>query len=195
MTGRKIVCIGDSLTEGFLEWGAQRPYTDRLAARLGPSFSVENHGVSGETTAEIKDRIVATIPRQPVEACVILGGTNDICCRSSPDDVVRNLLEAANFCRSGLHAKHVVVMTLPEGRAFRSFPAFAAKREAINERLVKMCSENSFVVLDFAREIPMPEGQDGRPFWGEDGLHMTAAGYDRLGDLVFSCLSHLLGEK
>jgi len=77
MKQRHIACLGDSLTYGY---GMRREETwVFLAGReLAPGIVLHNHGLNGDTTAGMLERLHAGILPASPDAVLIMGGANDI---------------------------------------------------------------------------------------------------------------------
>jgi lysophospholipase L1-like esterase len=89
----------------------------------------------------------------------------------------------------GKRAPKLVAITIPQTADFGA--PYANLRAAINAR-IKAIPANILSVVDAETAIPYYSvGADGKPgqmnaaLW-DDHLHMTAAGYDALGELVFA---------
>jgi lysophospholipase L1-like esterase len=72
-----IACLGDSLTYGY---GMQREITWIFVAgqELAPRVVLHNHGVNGDTTTGMLERLHADILPSRPDAVLIMGGANDI---------------------------------------------------------------------------------------------------------------------
>lgn len=83
----KIICLGDSFTEGFLV--ENRSYT-RFLSKAG--FDVVNLGRNGSTSGEMLARYEGYIMTEnPADLLIIFGGTNDFMLGYSVDLVFKNL--------------------------------------------------------------------------------------------------------
>ena len=81
----RILAFGDSLTEGWTNFGREfHPYSCKLHSLLqsickSKSFNIVNRGISGETTDQMKTRLPRVLDKDgPFELVIILGGTNDL---------------------------------------------------------------------------------------------------------------------
>jgi lysophospholipase L1-like esterase len=138
-----------------------------------------------------------------------MGGTNDICCDGMPSEVLSTLFEMhAAVSASGAR---LLALTLPPifGRGLP--PAVVAAREAVNSGLRARWGQGAAgggggggaaaAAAAAAAAGPPPEGSlllDLDPVlptgaeWGllwDDELHLTAAGYRRVGQAVFHALA------
>lgn len=177
-----IVAFGDSLTAG-LGMGADEAYPAQLQRRLdaqGFRYRVINAGVSGETTAGGLRRVPWILKSQP--AIVILElGANDGLRGLRLEETKANLEQMIQHIqRSG--AKIVLAgMTLPPNYGKDYIDGF--------ERIYPELAKRYHLPL-----IPFfLEGVAGsRELNQADGIHPTAAGYERVVDGVVQKLRPLL---
>eukprot|EP00727_Mastigamoeba_balamuthi_P002683 m51a1_g12411 hypothetical protein (229) ;mRNA; f:722084-722880 len=198
---RRVLCIGDSLTEGLVDWSHFCPYSDRLAQLLASSLppsgvpEVVNLGVSGEATSDIAARVApllvgddAPLALRRGDVCVLLAGTNNMC-DEDPGSVCADL-GRMHSAFSGAGAR-VLVLTIPYMAAEESMMGIRATRRAVNEWIRTTLGQDA---LDWAASCPKAldagrvgsqthlEAQGktnsmGQELWSGDGLHMTKAGY------------------
>ncbi|KAI9002629.1 SGNH hydrolase-type esterase domain-containing protein [Hyaloraphidium curvatum] len=215
---RRVLAVGDSLTEGFTAGGAVfHPYAIRLRALLAErfpddKFEVEVLGFSGFRSREVRGRLDAHFARNrdaQLGYAAVMCGTNDagdlasLPERSFPAalDAVVAELEAMHEAVIARGAK-LLVMNLPDvwaGGAAAS-PVYFARRDQLRSRIRVLAERYSkegkpVAYLDPEPLIPLREGTTRiaddprkRGNWDRDGLHMTAKGYDALGELVFGKL-------
>lgn len=208
MSRRRVLCFGDSLTAGFLRGGRDfHPYSSRLQALLGDDlvWRIDHVGLSGWTTTQMVDemdspRVVdvcgiewagglsAQLRAAATAMVIILAGTNDLA------DVMRqgSSLHAEGVQRvvSQLGVLHdearaagctTVALTVPEHPAEVTVPDLRRVRERINAGIDGLRAEGRVsLVVDVAAGLPHSDAS----LW-DDGLHLSASGYDRLGELVY----------
>ena len=96
----RILCFGDSLTAGYTSYGWEfHPYADHLRAGLQhslstPDIEVDVAGLSGDQVQgsylpRIKAKCADT--ETPYDWIIIMGGTNDLGWRQSPDTIYEGL--------------------------------------------------------------------------------------------------------
>ena len=90
---RTIVALGDSLTagKGLDEDEAYPAILERMLAAAGLPFTVKNHGVSGDTSADAVRRLDAALAESPAILIVALGANDGL--RGVPVAQVRSNLE------------------------------------------------------------------------------------------------------
>ncbi len=184
---RRIVAIGDSLTEGYVS-GDVFTYVSRtddyrnawtaVAGRL-LGLSVDNAGVSNQRVRDALahlDAEVLTI--EPFSDCVVLLGTNDLAVADAP--AIEADLEAL-YARLRPHCR-VWAVTLPpkERTPTGDLATVQARRRAVNAWL--RSDANVFGLLDFERVLAAPTNPDAfAPGLGEDGTHATILGQALMG--------------
>ena len=94
---KKIVCIGDSLTEGYGIHPSHR-WSTLLSSNL--NIEVINSGISGDTTAGMLARFHEMVIKHKPKYTIITGGTNDIWLNLPDNSIIGNILAMTR------HAKH-----------------------------------------------------------------------------------------
>ncbi len=95
--GTNIICLGDSLTEGF---GAEQgqDYPSILSGYLGRK--VINAGVSGDTTRDVLKRIEKDVLEQDPRMVIVILGGNDFLQKLSEEETFRNLEKIVDLIQS-----------------------------------------------------------------------------------------------
>src|SRR5665647_575487 len=88
----KIVCIGDSLTQGF---GVSN--RENWVALMNKSSKVEfiNKGINGDTTSGMLSRFNKDVIEEKPKIVIIMGGLNDIIVENSPGGIQSNIMSMA----------------------------------------------------------------------------------------------------
>ena len=160
LPARDVVLLGDSLTE----WGSWHEWL--------PDVQIRNHGVAGETSAEVLRRVGSAVVPAPA-LLYLLVGVNDLAMGVAQHRVVANVAAILDEVASRSPCTGVVVQSiLPCWRELRddllslnrSYRALVAGRG-------HRCS-----YLDV---WPALADQDGvlAPDNTDDGVHLTTAGY------------------
>lgn len=208
----KIMAFGDSLTEGWIDDGANfRPYTIRLQEFLDEafqdqrSFEVHNKGFSGEF---VVDQMTTRLPQllkenKRYDLVIILGGTNDLSEASFGDErKIFDGLKLLHDLTKEYGAKSVAV-TLPETDFYYKDLASNGTsyvketgekvRILLNEKLREYATQTNTCLCDLAKELPQTSltAEELDKFW-DDGLHFTAAGYERMAQILFETIKPLL---
>ena len=151
-----------------------------------PGLPVTNRGFGGSQIADstrYADRIL--LPIEP-RVVVLYAGDNDINAGKTPDQVASDYRAFVAKIRAALPRTRIVFIALKP--SLRRWKLVGAMRKA-NETIREITAEDprlAFVDVD----APMI-GSDGRPrpqLFAEDGLHLSAEGYELWASLV---LPHL----
>jgi lysophospholipase L1-like esterase len=197
-----ILCIGDSLTEGYTKNGtAFWPYADTLQRLLAREMAkkehslpvvVYNEGVSG-------DRILGTGMKRRLESCIeeaadadvrfewviIMAGINDV---GAPTVTAHDMYAALQklLIMAARYSKKVLVMNCME-----------VAHEVYHPRMTEVLSEYNAMVETSTAEVPgvffldmrkkMPYHSllpEERGVFFDDGVHLTKEGYERMGEII-----------
>ncbi|KXZ45182.1 hypothetical protein GPECTOR_57g472 [Gonium pectorale] len=132
----------------------------------------------------------------PYSWVVVLGGINDIGSGADPGRVFQGL--RALYAASRAHGARVLALTcLPTAYADMDKP-----RKRLNAMIRAAAmplddgGSSDVSVLDLEELLPFPrDSSDPAAELWDDGLHLTPAGYDRLGTLVFEALRDQIGQR
>ncbi|RMX51187.1 hypothetical protein pdam_00004084 [Pocillopora damicornis] len=202
----RILAFGNSLTEGWCEFGTRfHPYTLKLQNLIESeckteSIDIVNRGVSGETIDEMNARLPEVLDEGgPFDIVIILGGTNDLGMRLDENGEplfsrLRSLHELALR-----HSPLSVAVTVPE-TGYETMDGYTVVREkrlqvnALLKNFVQQCG-SKMLVSDLATKLPRESlsDEDRRTLWA-DHLHFSPAGYDRMGEIIFEDIRHCLSK-
>ena len=137
---------------------------------------------------------------QPCDVAVLLAGTNDLGQTVTDHSQPREAAIAQQVwgLHELAHARSVrtVAVAVPPSYFQAVVPAAAALRAKVNDALRAKCeAANAASGSTSARctYVPFPlEWSTGSPLWEDDGLHLTAAGYDALGDALAPVVLQIL---
>ncbi|KAI8469530.1 MAG: SGNH hydrolase-type esterase domain-containing protein [Monoraphidium minutum] len=187
----------------------------------GGGVVVDQMGVSGEMAADMRARLDSTLRRAAAGGApsrydwvCLLGGTNDAACGRGADEILSDL-DAMHAAASSACAR-VLAMTLPP--LCCALPEDArASLAAVNSGLRRrwgaapaVATGGGAVVYDAPGGAAAPAGSvlvdlepllapaalgpaDAAALWDADGVHLAAAGYDRVADALFAALAPRLG--
>lgn len=161
-----VAALGDSLTARYR---LPFSYPDLLARWRG--IPVHNFGVSGNTTAQMLERLDEVLASGPTpQVVVILGGTNDIARGMPVEDALANLRTIAEKVRDS-GRRPVLVCPPPSGSFQRE------RAEALRAGLRDYARGQGFVFVDPwpAMEDPARRGW-ARPELALDVLHPNERG-------------------
>jgi len=189
-----VLCLGDSLTAGYVGGATYQPYAISLSHHLG--VPVDEIGLSGARA----DELVANMPRsvcvdhfgkmtrgllvqlalREYTLCVIMVGTNDINTGRSADSVFADVKQLHTVCHE--RGIRTVALPIPESRFIQQPHAIsqALERQTFNTylRLWAMQQGGRSLFVDMATQVPFSDFTED---WAIDGLHMSRQGYDIFG--------------
>ncbi|KAJ3554678.1 hypothetical protein NPX13_g10551 [Xylaria arbuscula] len=127
--------------------------------------------------------------KHPFDWTIILGGTNDVGWGKKAPEIIDALIKAWDIPLS--RGGKVLALTIPETK--RPFPQIIANRNAVNE-FTRSYEKENFFYWDLFKEFPhhAMSPEDRTKYWNPDGVHLTAAGYDRMGELIGNALARIL---
>ena len=102
--GDTVVALGDSLTEGY---GASVSYPTVLQQKTG--WNVVNHGVSGNTSADILNRLPETLSLNPKLILFGIGG-NDFLRKIDESETRKNIIQTIQQIKNN----HIAVILIAE---------------------------------------------------------------------------------
>ncbi|KAG0038791.1 hypothetical protein BGZ83_002996 [Gryganskiella cystojenkinii] len=199
----KVLCIGDSLTAGYIDgYQYHAPYTNHLSQLLGHSTTLTNAGVDGDTVYQIQERLRLLL-QDHYDVVVLLGGTNDL---GGIDPMDSSETEDAVSCISfteiydlimGSSTKALIQLTVPFNTFDRLDPQHRMLKEALNRRIHQaVCSKKIVVEINHPalgfNHLEMTE--QARDMYFHDALHYTAKGYERMAECIFMALGPVLAS-
>ncbi|CAG8645616.1 17346_t:CDS:2 [Acaulospora morrowiae] len=189
-----LYLLGDSLTEGYTRSGTVfHPYKIQLEKRLKnvyPNFEITQEGISGDRASGrfMVRRLTTYLNNKSSEGeivdwVIIMGGTNDIF-QVSSDKTFEGLKNLYDICEQ--HNSKVLALSILEFNKEWAGYEYDKRRVDVNE----LIRQNMFF-YDIARDLPF----DSNSYWEPDGVHLTAEGYDRMGDLIFEELHKKINHQ
>ena len=186
-------CLGDSITAGSPLWDPDDAVRARIEApdersqwewwamRADSNLDLRNHGVYGERTEQIAQRLEAAV--DGVEALVIQGGINDIVQARPVEEALKNLTGMVWRAR-GLGLRVALVDVLPwnngDSRAAKDIDALNEGLRALAERV----EVPLFPFRDTLADPSLPHRMHDD--LTDDGDHPSVEGYRLLGERAFA---------
>jgi lysophospholipase L1-like esterase len=174
------------------------PYADHLNELITANnfnYFVVDSGVNGETTTAMRERLVAELNKRRYEACIIMGGTNDLG-RWEPGVIAQGNLKFLH--ETALKSvKYTISMTVPcatldSKTESEQYGKYQENKKNLNVLIKKMAEENDRIgLVDLYEEMHVDKYEDLKMVW-DDRLHFTPFGYDQIAELVFPKLKSLL---
>ena len=205
----KILCFGDSLTEG-LGGLRRRPYAIELEKCINLQFEheqkrsiVHQMGMSGECTDHMIPRLASILEqasesKNVYQVVCILAGTNDFASDDSAEVIFDRLKALYSQVLVHGNSNNTILVTITIPQSERGVPEFVRRRVAINT----MIKEYSTLDFEDGRQVVNVDLESMLPYYDEDGIkdethwydmvHMMPAGYDIFGQLVFDSIKDRL---
>ena len=177
----EIIAMGDSLTEGY---GLKNPNQDSYPAQLekkllsdGYNVSIENFGISGETTTGGLARTKWIAEENP-DMVLLLLGANDMFRGIDPQIVEKNISEIVDIFQE--NNVEVVLMPMMSQSGFGK--EYQDNFDGLYERIAtkKNIPLTSFP-LDTIALVP--------EYNLKDGIHPTAQGYEIMVDNIYDAVT------
>ena len=190
----RFVAFGDSLTEGVVSAPLTQTlvnipyaYPARLADVLRARYAdqgdivVLNEGKAGEFAVDGKVRLPDAIKNGTPQVLLLMEGANDISFFGRRG-VTRVAIALEDMIKDA-HRRGLVVFvgTLPRQRAGGRNAFGAEFVEELNVQIRKTALEEGATVVDVYPQLDLS-------FVGEDGLHLTEAGYTRLAEIFAAAI-------
>ncbi len=169
----RIVCVGDSITEGFAD---PNNWPFHLKARLGGDWEVIDQGVGGATTADMLGRIDAALELHP-QFVILTGGINDLA-RGEPLETIKGNVETMCTRVDSEGAVPVLCTITPTGD-------YPAQKDELNAYITAYAHSNGYPLIDFyavLNDQSNPGHADSSLVF--DGTHPNAAGYEAMANAV-----------
>lgn len=194
----RIVCFGDSLTDGFQSptrenpQGRSSPYGGWLREWMGESGDVSVTGICGELTAEMVHRFRRDALAGAPQYVVILGGTNDLGWNGAVADILRNLVTMYEQAHAA--GSVPVPVTVPSLRVegMEGSPDAEAwvrghldRRRELNGHILHYAADRGLPLIDLFTATAEPGTHLLAHEYSNDGLHLTTAGYRLFAELVW----------
>ncbi|MCB0706813.1 MAG: hypothetical protein KDC34_15965 [Saprospiraceae bacterium] len=170
----KIVCMGDSLTDGYGIVPAYR-WSDLLASAL--NIEVINSGISGDTTtgmlARFQNMVIAHAPSQ----VIIMGGTNDLSLNLPDVQILANILAMTRYARFHNIGSIIGIPTpfFTEDKSnlnsvFLNPGDLKNRIHTFRNKLMRFAQEEGLPFIDFACKLK-------KDCFLDDGLHPNISGH------------------
>ncbi len=187
----RLSALGDSITAGNPGYDpdpARRPFEGDdpesqylyWAAHGDPRIEFRNHGVGGETTAEIVRRFDDAAA--DADVLIVQGGINDVVHGLDLEAAAANLRSLVRRAKE-LGLGVVVPNVLPWNNGY---PDADPKIRRLNELIAVLGAEEGVDVLPFYETLEDNERPGRmREDWTPDGNHPSVSGHRRLGEVAF----------
>ncbi|KIW00958.1 hypothetical protein, variant 1 [Verruconis gallopava] len=197
---------------------ALKPALQKLCPGL-KRVTVDVEGQSGDCVltslrGEFQTRLQHAAPagKTKYDLVIILGGTNDLAYKldrglEGAEEIFEHGLKVLYDYVLGSTDASLLVMTVPERAIDKQSSPLAKRareaREHLNSLIKRWAAEQKerVFLMDLAPMVPFPasnndddDGQPGKGYWSPDGLHMSVAGYDFVGEQLAGVIHKLLSD-
>lgn len=186
---KRIACVGNSITYGYLTNSVEETYPYKLQKMLGDSFEIRNFGVPGAAVqfdkfiTYSKTEVYNDLKLFNPEVIVMKLGTND----SRPDEWINEEFFYIDYLRLVRKMKSIsdqVYLCYP-------IPPYGDKwkhrdeilRNKVMKVIRRVSKEEKLPVIDLYRE----EMKDSVNYF-PDGIHPTSGGYDIIAKSIYNNL-------
>ena len=200
LSATEFLAFGDSLTEGKVSLSAPlyalvdfpesypRHLQGLLRARYvaQPTLTVTNEGLGGEDAGEGIDRLPGLLAVQNPEVVLLMEGANDLNSTHAADHL-EPAAEAMREMVALVRATGAVAFlaTLPPQRPGGSRALGAAHVSDYNDKIRTIATQTGAVLVDVWAAFG---GVPSTELVGTDGLHLTAAGYQKVGEAFYEAI-------
>lgn len=169
----KLVCMGDSLTEGY-QIDLSKRWTEELKKVV--NIDVVNSGICGDTTNGMLARFKTMVIDHNPSHVIIMGGTNDVFVGASIANIKSNILAMTRYARHhgikaiiGLPTPYHVEL-LPEREQTQIEKQLSEAIEIMRKEIKNFVIEDGLPLVDFSEVMT-------RDLFLEDGCHPNEDGH------------------
>ena len=167
------VLAGDSLFGGW-----------RGAAGALSPLPVANRAIGGDTSRGLLFRFQEDVLDLAPQRIVLLIGGNDLSALQSTEQTARNIERMLDAAAARQPAPSIVLCTVTP-RADPKAPVAPAEVARLNERIRAIAARRPEVTLvDLHPWFTAPDGGPDPAWFGSDRVHLSARGYERLGEAL-----------
>ncbi len=198
---KRIICHGDSLTEGMdIEVAYRWPSLLQNVLRT----EVINTGIGGDTTAGLLSRFATDVIPQKPDAVILMGGTNDFWWDLPVKIVLANLFSMAYQAQfHGIAPLFGLPIPVDNERAVKQpysppeggYDQLLTKVKALGKKLKSTADENDIPVLDFYHIFIDDADQIRSSLFLDDGVHANRQGHRLMAELAMSQIGNLFFLK
>jgi len=181
----KLLCMGDSLTEGY---NIDKKYCWVSLLREREGWEITNSGISGDMTAGMVARLPLALEKQEYTHVFIMGGTNDVEFALAPNLIISNIKAMMRQLRyRGIH--YTIGIPLPfnyENSTLTRFqyvddgPMYGEKMDVYCDELKSFLIEDEADFIDFREYFKDGSGKISSHLFLDDGVHPNCEGHEKI---------------
>lgn len=195
----KIVCIGDSLTEGL---GVVKEKSWPLVLGELGKIEVVNRGISGDTTTGMVGRFYHDVIHHQPSHCIIMGGANDLWWDQPIHGIMANLY---SMIKQALHHKITPIIGIPTPICMEAvdretvwepvagYPVLQDKLGQLVSGYRRLAEGNGWPYIDF-HSLYLNENKEVNQlyFANTDGIHPNETGHRDMAQLALETIKMVL---
>ncbi len=165
----KLLCLGDSLTEGY-EIDMSKRWTDLF--ENSTTHEIVNAGISGDTSAGMLARCTPLLKENQPDYILILAGTNDLWFGLKDEHILANI-HAMTRQAMALGSEVIVGIPTPSVNLLEVNMVNENYSECIrsfSRLLIRYCKDKELTYIDFSNGLQTEH-------FLEDGIHPNEAGH------------------
>ena len=168
-----VVFVGDSLIGGW-----------KNLRQAFPGVNVANRGIGGDVSRGVLFRFQEDVLDLHPKAIVLCVGTNDLSAHGKADHTISNISTMVEWAAEADPKMLVVLHTIPP-RNVPNAPIVEGSLDQLNDRLKAFVQgKANLALVDLHSAFSNPDGSPNPEFIGTDGIHLTAAGFEKWTSLL-----------
>ena len=182
VTGAKVVFMGNSITEGWVEMRPEFFTANALTGR----------GISGQTTSQMLLRFRQDVVALHPKVVIINAGINDIAENAGPYDVnatMGNIVSMVDIAKAN-KIKVILTTVLPAACIPWNAQVTDAPQKIIqlNDRICDLAAKRKLQLVDYYAAMLDSDGKSLKAELTYDGLHPNQAGYAVMEPLIMKAI-------
>ncbi len=188
----KIVFIGDSITSGY----ALRKndiWTNIINNKT--NYEIINKGIIGDTTGGMLARFTRDVIYEKPDIVHIMGGSNDIICSNSNENVKSNIMAMAHQALAnnikpiiGISPTIMIDDIIDEWQNFTNFSEVEKQVIELNKWIKKFTNTFRADLIDYKVELKSMLDEDLTNIY-IDGIHLNTKGNELLAEIFIKHIS------
>jgi len=193
----KIVCIGDSLTEGL---GVSKDNAWPTILQNELSVEIINKGISGDTSTGMLSRFYHDVVLNNPSHVIICGGVNDLWWDVEINYILSNIYSMVKQAiHNGVQPILAIHPPIQIGQInheevwepISGYETFVLKAQELANRIEQMVKVNQFKLIDFRMPFQQHQNLNSEFFEGTDGVHPNELGHGALANQAYQTIIEL----